>query len=97
MSHPVLAQRRITRIYVKEVSFPKRQQGGEWHIDVKVIQWLPSMTDRRGRSVTRTPDGATIGDRGTIFPGLTLPEAGEENSPNDGDAAADPAVTDTGP
>lgn len=97
VSHPALAQRRIGRVYVKEVSIPERQSGGEWHAEAKVIQWLPSMTDRRGRSVTRTPTAAAgadgIGSRATAFTGLT--EASEGGG--DGDAVADPAATDTGP
>lgn len=94
VSHPALAQRRIGRVYVKKVSIPERQQGGEWHAEATVIQWLPSMTDRAGRTVTRTPtaQGGGIGDRATAFTGLTT---GDGNG--DGDAAPDPATTDTGP
>lgn len=96
VSHPAFAQRRIGRVYVKEVSIPERQQGGEWRAEAKVIQWLPSMTDRTGRSVTRTPRAAAgaggVGTRATAFTGLNEGEGG-----GDGDAVADPAATDTGP
>jgi hypothetical protein len=82
VSHPALAQRRIGRVYVKKVSIPERQQGGEWHVEATVIQWLPSMTDRRGRSVTRTPTAAAgadgVGTRATAFTGLNGGEGGEE-------------------
>lgn len=85
VSHPALARRRITKVYVKKVAFEERQPSGEWHVTADVIQWLPSMTDRRGRSVTRTStraNGSAIAVEDTAFDGLNTP---------------DPTETDTGP
>jgi hypothetical protein len=88
VSHPALAQRGITRLYVKSVSFPKQGREG-WTATAKVIQWIPSLTaPRTGRSVTRTPQGPDVASNRTAFSGL---EDAPENQPDD------PAETDTGP
>lgn len=88
VTHPALAQRGITRLYVKAVSFPEPGNGG-WTATAKVIQWLPSLTEpRTGGSVTRTPTGPDISANAVNFSGL---ESAPENQPDD------PAVTDVGP
>jgi hypothetical protein len=69
--HPALEQRGINRVYVKSVTFPKRQANGEWQATATVIQWLQSAADRQGRSVTRTRTGAgNVASNGTAFEGL---------------------------
>lgn len=88
VSHPALAQRGITRLYVKSVSFPKPGRDG-WTCTVRVIQWMPALTaPRTGGSVTRTPTGPAVSANRTAFSGL---ESAPENQPDD------PAVTDAGP
>lgn len=101
VSHPALAQRNIRRVYVKEVSIPERQSDGEWHVTAKVIQWLPSMKDRRGGSVTRTrtaPNSSSTTTTPTAdrvrqavgVPGIAGGEQFEEG-------VDDPAETDSAP
>ena len=88
VTHPALAQRGITRVYVKSVGFPKMTREG-WTVAVRVVQWMPSLTaPRTGGSVTRTPAGPDISSNATAFSGL---EDAPENQP------PDPAITDSNP
>ena len=88
VTHPALARRGITRVYVKSVGFEKPGRDG-WTCAVRVIQWLPSLTEpRTGGSVTRTPRGPDIAANQTAFSGL---EDAPENQPDD------PAETDVNP
>ena len=84
VTHPALAQRGITRIYVKKVSLPKRV-GSEWQFTADVIQHMPGLSDPNGRSVTRAAAAPTLANTTTAFTGLG------------GGDVPDPATTDTNP
>lgn len=88
VTHPSLAQRGITRAYVKKVSLPKRE-GNEWRMTATLIQWMPALTDPSGRSVTRAAAAPTLANMATAFTGLG-------GGAGAGDIA-DPAVTDSQP
>lgn len=101
VTHPALAEKNITRIYVKTVSIAKRV-GNEWHYTAKCIQWMPTVKDRRGGSVTRTrrnaqgngtatATGNTLAGSRTAFAGLA-----DGNEVQTGGAPPDPVLTDTG-